>query len=172
MDYLYIVICILKNNKNMSQQEINISIQELVYRVSAATRGSMSEEFSDDLIGYGWQVDEDTFLNDVQQYVGEKFDDGDILDKEMVEQMIYEGLLNLENFMLDFYEVNYEGENEEGEDEEFTGKLKDCLNKFNISSFKKEWKLEELVQNWDGYEDYIFNDSESDESYDDIFGEY
>ena len=52
------------------------------------------------------------------------------------------------------------------------GKLKDCLKKFNISSFKKEWKLEELVQNWDGYEDYIFNDSESDESYDDIFGEY
>ena len=42
----------------------------------------MSEEFSDDLIGYGWQVDEDTFLNDVQQYVGDKFDDGDILDKE------------------------------------------------------------------------------------------
>ena len=72
----------------------------------------------------------------------------------------------------DQLELNYEGENEEGEDEEFTGKLKDCLKKFNISSFKKEWKLEELVQNWDGYEDYIFNDSESDESYDDIFGEY
>ena len=122
------------------------------------------------MIGYGWQVDEDAFLNDVQQYVGDKFDDGDILDKEMVKQLIYEGLLNLENFMLDYYKVNYEGENEEVKDLEFIGKLKDCLNKFNISSFKKEWKLEKLVQNWDGYEDYIFNDSESEKSYDDIFG--
>tara|TARA_B110000977_G_C10810389_1_gene390047 strand:+ start:137 stop:607 length:471 start_codon:yes stop_codon:yes gene_type:complete len=156
----------------MSDNEIYISIQELVFRVSAATRSSMSEEFSDDLIGYGWQVDENAFLTDVQQYVGDKFDDGDILDKEMVEQMIYEGLFNLENFMLDFYEVNYEGENEQGEDEEFTGSLKDCLHKFNIPSFKKEWKLEELSQNWNGYEDYIFNDSESEESYEDIFDKY
>ena len=59
----------------MSDNEIYISIQELVFRVSAATRSSMSEEFSDDLIGYGWQVDENAFLTDVQQYVGDKFDD-------------------------------------------------------------------------------------------------
>ena len=34
----------------MSDNEIYISIQELVFRVSAATRSSMSEEFSDDII--------------------------------------------------------------------------------------------------------------------------
>ena len=27
-----------------------------------------------------------------------------------------------------------------------------------MASFKKQWKLEELNENWKGYEEYIFND--------------
>ena len=55
-------------------KEAHISIEELVFRVAAATRCSMSEKFSDNLIGYGWQVPEEDFLSDVQRYVGDDFD--------------------------------------------------------------------------------------------------
>ena len=96
----------------MSDKKNNISIQELVYRVSAATRSSMTHEFADFLIGYGWQVNEDVFVSDIEGYVGLLFTDGDILDKETVEQNIEQGLYDCEEFMLDFYQVNYEGENE------------------------------------------------------------
>ena len=109
----------------MNDKKINISIQELVYRVSAATRSSMTHEFSDFLIGYGWQVNEDVFVSDVEGYVGLFFTDGDILDKETVEQNIEWGLGDCEEFMLDFYQVNYEGKNEKGKDEEFTAFHKD-----------------------------------------------
>lgn len=156
----------------MNDKKINIIIQELVYRVSAATRSSMTHEFSDFLIGYGWQVNEDVFVSDVEGYVGLFFTDGDILDKETVEQNIEWGLGDCEEFMLDFYQVNYEGKNEKGKDEEFTGTLRDCLRKFNMASFKKQWKLEDLNENWKGYEEYIFNDTESEESYEDIFDKY
>jgi len=156
----------------MSDKKNNISIQELVYRVSAATRSSMTHEFADFLIGYGWQVNEDVFVSDIEGYVGLLFTDGDILDKETVEQNIEQGLYDCEEFMLDFYQVNYEGENEKGEEEEFNGSLRDCLRKFNMASFKKQWKLEELNENWKGYEEYIFNDTESELTYDDIFNEY
>ena len=66
-----------------------------------------------------------------------EFIHGDILDKETVEQNIEQGLYDCEEFMLDFYQVNYEGENEKGEEEEFNGSLRDCLRKFNMASFKK-----------------------------------
>lgn len=153
-------------------KEIHISIEELVFRVAAATRCSMSEKFSDDLIGYGWQVSEEDFLSDVQRYVGDDFEDGDVIKKEIVEQKIYEGLFNLEKFMLDFYEVNYEGENEDGEEVEFSGTLYDCMQKFNIESFRTEWKMENISANWEGFDVFIFNDSASEESYDDILENY
>ena len=155
-----------------SENEIEISIQELVFRIAAITRSSMTHKFGDHLIGYGWQVDESVFLNDVQGYVGNLFEDGDILDKEVIEEMIYTGLSNLEDFMLDFYEVNYEGVNQEGEDEEFQGSLRDCLNKFNMPSFKKDWKLEEVRADWKDFDDYIFNDRESELDYESIYNSY
>jgi hypothetical protein len=153
-------------------KETQISIEELVFRVAAATRCSMSEQFSDDLIGYGWQVPEEDFLNDVKQYVGDHFEDGDILNKEIVEQKINEGLINLETFMLDFYEVNYEGENEEGEEEEFSGTLYECLQKFNIPSFTKEWKMENISAKWEWIDVFIFIDSPCQDSYDDILEQF
>jgi hypothetical protein len=153
-------------------KEIHISIEELVFRVAAATRCSMNEKFSDDLIGYGWQVPEEDFLSDVQRYVGEDFEDGDVINKEIVEQKIIEGLFNLETFMLDFYEVDYAGENEDGEEEEFSGTLYECMQKFNIASFRKEWKMEDISANWEGFDVFIFNDSASEESYDDILENY
>jgi len=144
--------------------EINITITELVYRVSAAARASMSELFSDTLIGYGWQVDEDAFLNDVKNYVGNLFDDGDILDKEVVEEVIYNGLNSLEEFMLDFYIVSYSAD-----DEDFQGTLRECVVKFNLPTFKKEFKLEDLNPDWDDkYEDYEFNNDDFETEYREI----
>ena len=75
----------------------------------------------------------------------------------------------IETFMLDFYEVDYAGENEDGEEEEFSGTLYDCMQKFNIASFRKEWKMEDISANWEGFDVFIFNDSASEESYDDIY---
>ena len=155
-----------------SENEIEISIQELVFRVAAITRSSMSHVFADFLIGYGWQIDEEVFLTDVQGYVGYQFEDGDILDQEVIEEMIHVGLENLENFMLDFYQVNYVGENQKGEEVEFTGSLKECIEQFDIPSFKKQWTLEELKPEWKGYDDYIFNETESETDYETIFQEY
>ena len=132
----------------------------------------MSHEFADFLIGYGWQIEEEVFLTDVQGYFGDLFEDGDILDQEVIEEMIYVGLENLENFMLDFYQVNYEGENQKGEEVEFTGSLKECIEQFGIPSFKKQWTLEQLKPEWKGYDDYIFNETESETDYETIFQEY
>lgn len=56
--------------------ECEIKIDELCKRLAAKVRTTMDEVYSDDLIGFGWQINEEDFFKDIKDYVGNKFDDG------------------------------------------------------------------------------------------------
>ena len=148
-----------------------IKIEELCKRLSAKVRSTMDEVYSDDLIGFGWQINEEDFLRDVKNYVGDKFDDGDYcLKKEIVEEVIYDGLLKLDEFMKDHYMCEYENNN----GDEVQTNLREAIIELEIDSFKKEWKLEEINKEWtyddkkdDDFLGYDFSDEEDETTYED-----
>ncbi|SVD18489.1 uncharacterized protein METZ01_LOCUS371343 [marine metagenome] len=150
--------------------ECLIKIDELYKRLSAKVRSTMDEVYSDDLIGFGWQINEEDFLRDVKNYVGDKFDDGDCLEKEIVEIVIYDGLLKLDKFMKDHYMCEYENNN----GDEVQTNLREAIIELEIDSFKKEWKLEEINKEWtyddkkdDDFLGYDFSDEEDETAYED-----
>lgn len=111
-----------------------------------------------------WQINEEDFLRDVKNYVGDKFDDGDYcLKKEIVEEVIYDGLLKLDEFMKDHYMCEYENNN----GDEVQTNLREAIIELEIDSFKKEWKLEEINKEWtyddkkdDDFLGYDFSDED------------
>ena len=133
--------------------ECLIKIDELCNRLSAKIRLTMDEVYADDLIGFGWQVKEKDFLKDIKSYVGDKFDDGDCLDKKIIEEVIHQGLSELDEFMKDHYSCDYENNN----GDEVTTTLREAQTELEIEGFKKEWKLEEINEEWT-YDDKIDND--------------
>ena len=133
--------------------ECIIKIDELSKRLAAKVRSTMDETYSDDLIGFGWQINEEDFLKDIKNYVGDKFDDGDCLEKEIIEEVIYDGLLKLDEFMKDHYMCEYENNN----GDEVQATLRDAILELEVKSFKKEWKLEQINKKWT-YNDKDDND--------------
>jgi len=128
--------------------ECEIKIDELCKRLAAKVRTTMDEVYSDDLIGFGWQINEEDFFKDIKDYVGNKFDDGDCLDKKNIEEVIHQGLSELDEFMKDHYVCDYENNN----GDEVNTDLRSAILELEIDSFKKEWKLEEINLKWN-YDD-------------------
>ena len=124
--------------------ESEIKIDELVKRLSAKLRSLMDETYSDTLIGYVWQIPEKDFLNDVINYVGDRFSNNQILKKEFIETEITYGINVLDEHMRDFYVSQYE--NDDGD--EVTSSLREAMKKLQIDGLKSDWILEDINRNW------------------------
>jgi len=124
--------------------EYEIKIDELVKRLSAKLRLLMDETYSDTLIGYGWQIPEKDFLNDVINYVGDHFSDDQILKKEFIEAEITYSINALDEFMRDLYVSQYE--NNDGD--EITSSLREAMKRLKIDGLKSDWILEDINKNW------------------------
>ena len=123
---------------------MEIKIDKLVKRLSAQLRLSMDETYSDTLIGYGWQIPENDFFNDVMNYVGDRLSDGDKLKKESIESEITYGINGLDEHMRNFYVSQYE--NDDGD--EVTSSLREAMKELKIAGLKSDWILEDLNKKW------------------------
>jgi hypothetical protein len=125
-------------------KEVTLLIDEIVKRLTVAVRLSMTEDFSDHLIGYGSLVNEEQLFEDISGYVGNQFDDGDLLGHDNMDEVISFGLNNLLEFMLDFYEVSVTLD--DGSD--YNGSLRDYVYDHSVPTFRTDFKLADLNDDW------------------------
>lgn len=139
---------------------MEIKIDEFHKRLATKVRMSMNDVYSDDLIGYGWQISENDFFKDVVDYVS--VDDWDEKNVKEIEKEIEEGLSDLHEFMGGFYVCNYS--NDDGD--EFQGSLWEAMSFHGIKEgFKTEWTLVEVNEEWSQESGYTFVDEEWERSY-------